>query len=55
MLREFKTKKAGDETEDDDTVESQAGLMDDLANANNNIGQAKAQKKTTNMDIDNID
>ena len=44
-------KSCGEDTEDDDTVESQAALFDDLVDCNINIGRAKAQKKSVNIAV----
>lgn len=52
MTRVEIRKGCGEDTEDDDTVESQAALFDDLVECNSNIGRAKAQKDSVNIEIE---
>ena len=49
--RVYLRKEAGDDSEDDDTIESQADLIDNLAHTIKTIRNAKAQKDVVNNEI----
>ena len=49
--RVYLRKDAGDDSDDDETIESQADLMDDLADTIKTICSAKAQKDMVNNEI----